>query len=119
MTISAAQYAGGCDTVWCKGDAGGGQEGLPAEHHLLPCAQLHTAGQAVQPLRSDVPHPAVVTKMDVRAYLAAVYGVQMTYIRTDNYFTLVRCVWNGVRCRQARRAILLPDDSRGHVRGGP
>ena len=44
-------------------------------------------GQAYNPYEATFRIPQSVTKTDVRAYLAAVYGVQTTYIRTDNYLS--------------------------------
>jgi large subunit ribosomal protein L23 len=35
-------------------------------------------------------------------YFAAVYGVQTTYIRTDNYVAPVRRAWNGVWVRSGK-----------------
>ncbi|KAI0072803.1 hypothetical protein K474DRAFT_327262 [Panus rudis PR-1116 ss-1] len=46
----------------------------------------HTpAGQPYNPYEATFRIPQSVTKTDVRSYLAAVYGVKTTYIRTDNY----------------------------------
>jgi large subunit ribosomal protein L23 len=52
-------------------------------------------GKAYNPYEATFRIPQSVTKTDVRAYLAAMYGVQMTYIRTDNYSAPVRHAWNG------------------------
>ena len=38
-----------------------------------------------------------ITKTDIRSYLAAVYGVQTTYIRTDNYLSPYKRTWGGWR----------------------
>jgi large subunit ribosomal protein L23 len=59
-------------------------------------------GKAYNPYEATFRIPQSVTKTDVRAYLAAVYGVQTTYIRTDNYFAPVRRAWNGAWVRAGR-----------------
>ncbi|KAI0316866.1 mitochondrial ribosomal protein L23 [Amylostereum chailletii] len=53
---------------------------------LFRLVRNHTpAGKPYNPYEATFRIPQSVTKTDVRAYLAAVYGVQTTYIRTDNY----------------------------------
>ncbi|KAI9440474.1 mitochondrial ribosomal protein L23 [Lactarius indigo] len=57
------------------------------------------------------PGKTSVTKTDVRAYLAAMYGVQTTYIRTDNYVAPLRRTWNtawvrGKSYRTYKRAVV-------------
>ncbi|KAG6824787.1 hypothetical protein H0H92_005827 [Tricholoma furcatifolium] len=42
-------------------------------------------GEPYNPYEATFRIPKSVTKTDVRSYLLAVYGVQTTYIRTDNY----------------------------------
>ncbi|KAK7030664.1 hypothetical protein R3P38DRAFT_2929790 [Favolaschia claudopus] len=42
-------------------------------------------GQAYNPWQATFRVPKNLTKTDIRSYLMAVYGVQTTYIRTDNY----------------------------------
>ena len=42
-------------------------------------------GQPYNPYEATFRIPPSLTKLDVRAYLKAVYGVECTYIRTDNY----------------------------------
>lgn len=51
-------------------------------------------GKPYNPYEATFRIPQSVTKTDVRAYLAAVYGVQTTYIRTDNYVAPLRRSWN-------------------------
>ncbi|KAA1475567.1 mitochondrial ribosomal protein L23 [Dentipellis sp. KUC8613] len=51
-------------------------------------------GQAYNPYEATFRVPQSVTKTDVRSYLAAVYGVQTTYIRTDNYISPVDRNWD-------------------------
>jgi len=51
-------------------------------------------GKPYNPYEATFRIPQSVTKTDVRAYLAAVYGVQTTYIRTDNYIAPLRRSWN-------------------------
>ena len=122
--ISAAQYAGGHDAVWCEEDAGGGGEGLPVEHHLLPHTQLHAAGQGVQPLQSDVPHlPVSHQNRCLRVPCCNVQRVNDIHLHRQLLCTHApRMEWRlGVRgqviphvqaCRRwACRAILLPDNA--------
>jgi len=48
----------------------------------------HTlSGKPYNPYEATFRVPQSVTKTDIRTYLAAVYGVQTTYIRTDNYIS--------------------------------
>ncbi|KAJ7281602.1 hypothetical protein C8J57DRAFT_1298117 [Mycena rebaudengoi] len=42
-------------------------------------------GQPYNPWQATFRIPKSITKTDIRSYLSAVYGVQTTYIRTDNY----------------------------------
>jgi large subunit ribosomal protein L23 len=44
-------------------------------------------GQPYNPYEATFRIPNSVTKTDVRSYLVAIYGVQTTYIRTDNYIS--------------------------------
>jgi len=44
-------------------------------------------GQPYNPYEATFRVPRSVTKTDIRSYLMAVYGVQTTYIRTDNYIS--------------------------------
>jgi len=60
------------------------------------------AGKPYNPYEATFRIPQSVTKTDVRAYLAAAYGVQTTYIRTDNYVAPVRRAWNGAWVRAGR-----------------
>ncbi|KAI0640746.1 hypothetical protein C8Q79DRAFT_920937 [Trametes meyenii] len=48
------------------------------------------AGQPYNPYEATFRVPQSVTKTDIRSYLLAVYGVQTTYIRTDNYQSPIR-----------------------------
>ena len=48
-------------------------------NHTLP-------GKPYNPYEATFYIPNYLTKTDVRSYLHAVYGVECTYIRTDNYF---------------------------------
>jgi hypothetical protein len=130
-TISAPWHAGGCEAVWREGDAGGGRKDLPAEYHLPPRAELHAARQAVQPLRGYVPHPPVghqdgrarVPRRGVRraddvhphGQLHRALAPWME--RRVGYRQVVPHVQ--ARRRRARRAVLFPNDARGHVQGGP
>ncbi|KAF8643190.1 hypothetical protein AX16_009175 [Volvariella volvacea WC 439] len=44
-------------------------------------------GQPYNPYEATFRVPRSITKTDIRSYLLAVYGVQTTYIRTDNYIS--------------------------------
>ncbi|PIL31180.1 hypothetical protein GSI_05877 [Ganoderma sinense ZZ0214-1] len=58
---------------------------------IFKLVRNHTpAGQPYNPYEATFRVPPSVTKTDVRAYLLAVYGVQTTYIRTDNYVSPLR-----------------------------
>ncbi|KIL69452.1 hypothetical protein M378DRAFT_8099 [Amanita muscaria Koide BX008] len=46
-------------------------------------------GQPYNPYEATFRVPRSVTKTDIRSYLMAVYGVQTTYIRTDNYISAI------------------------------
>ena len=68
-------------------------------------------GKPYNPYEATFRIPQSVTKTDVRAYLAAVYGVQTTYIRTDNYIAPLRRAWNtswvsGLSHRTYKRAVV-------------
>ncbi|KAI0351380.1 hypothetical protein OH77DRAFT_1429936 [Trametes cingulata] len=53
---------------------------------IFKMVRNHTpAGQPYNPYEATFRVPQSVTKTDIRSYLLAVYGVQTTYIRTDNY----------------------------------
>ena len=45
------------------------------------------SGQPYNPYEATFRIPQSVTKTDVRSYLLAIYGVNTTYIRTDNYIS--------------------------------
>jgi large subunit ribosomal protein L23 len=47
-------------------------------------------GQPYNPYEATFRLPHSITKADIRSYLRSVYGVQTTYIRTDNYFAPVK-----------------------------
>ncbi|KAH9857273.1 hypothetical protein C2E23DRAFT_807256 [Lenzites betulinus] len=58
---------------------------------ILKMVRNHTpAGQPYNPYEATFRVPQSVTKTDIRSYLRAVYGVQTTYIRTDNYQSPLR-----------------------------
>lgn len=44
-------------------------------------------GQPYNPYEATFRIPQSITKTDIRSYLANIYGVKTTYIRTDNYFS--------------------------------
>ena len=59
-------------------------------------------GKPYNPYEATFRIPQSVTKTDVRSYLAAAYGVQTTYIRTDNYIAPMHRAWNGTMVRSGR-----------------
>ena len=59
-------------------------------------------GKPYNPYEATFRIPQSVTKTDVRSYLAAVYGVQTTYIRTDNYIAPVHRARNGAWVRTGK-----------------
>ncbi|KAH9993670.1 mitochondrial ribosomal protein L23 [Russula compacta] len=59
-------------------------------------------GKPYNPYEATFRIPQSVTKTDVRAYLAAVYGLQTTYIRTDNYIAPVHRAGNGAWVRSGQ-----------------
>ncbi|KAI0045719.1 mitochondrial ribosomal protein L23 [Auriscalpium vulgare] len=62
---------------------------------LFRLVRNHTPpGKPYNPYEATFRIPQSVTKTDVRNYLAAVYGVQTTYIRTDNYIAPITRTWN-------------------------
>ncbi|RPD64090.1 hypothetical protein L226DRAFT_533401 [Lentinus tigrinus ALCF2SS1-7] len=70
---------------------------------IFKMVRNHTPfGQAYNPYEATFRVPQSVTKTDIRSYLLAVYGVQTTYIRTDNY-------QSPLRKGRGRPASALPD----------
>lgn len=60
-------------------------------------------GQPYNPYEATFRIPRSLTKNDVRSYLSAVYGVECTYIRTDNYIApLKRALVDGHRTEAKR-----------------
>ena len=59
-------------------------------------------GKPYNPYETTFRIPQSVTKTDVRSYLAAMYGVQTTYIRTDNYIAPLHRAWNRAWVRSGR-----------------
>ncbi|KAG8953429.1 hypothetical protein FRC04_002271 [Tulasnella sp. 424] len=60
-------------------------------------------GQPYNPYEATFRIPRSITKNDVRSYLSAVYGVECTYIRTDNYIApLKRTLVDGHRTETKR-----------------
>ncbi|KAI0766652.1 hypothetical protein BD413DRAFT_149232 [Trametes elegans] len=58
---------------------------------IFKMVRNHTpAGQPYNPYEATFRVPPSVTKTDIRSYLLAIYGVQTTYIRTDNYQSPLR-----------------------------
>ena len=79
---------------------------------IFKLVRNHTpAGQPYNPYEATFRVPPSVTKTDVRAYLLAVYGVQTTYIRTDNYVSPLRKLrfgkpLEGIADRTYKRAVV-------------
>jgi large subunit ribosomal protein L23 len=59
-------------------------------------------GKPYNPYEATFRIPQSVTKTDVRSYLAAAYGVQTTYIRTDNYIAPVHRSGSGALVRSGK-----------------
>jgi len=51
-------------------------------------------GMPYNPYEATFRIPQSVTKTDVRSYLLSVYGVETTYIRTDNFLSPLYRAWN-------------------------
>ncbi|EMD38735.1 hypothetical protein CERSUDRAFT_92772 [Gelatoporia subvermispora B] len=55
---------------------------------IFKLVRNHTPpGQPYNPYEATFRVPPSITKTDIRGYLAAVYGVRTTYVRTDNYIS--------------------------------
>jgi large subunit ribosomal protein L23 len=69
-------------------------------------------GKPYNPYEATFRVPQSITKTDVRSYLAAVYGVKTTYIRTDNYLSpYKRTVTGWVKKRKVyKRAVVGLED---------
>lgn len=61
-------------------------------------------GEPYNPWEATFRVPNSLTKLDIRSYLFAVYGVKCTYIRTDNYFEPLKNFKRKHIRRQMRRA---------------
>lgn len=59
-------------------------------------------GKPYNPYEATFRIPQSVTKTDVRSYLAAAYGIQTTYIRTDNYIAPVHRSQSGAWVRSGK-----------------
>ncbi|KAF8556456.1 hypothetical protein OG21DRAFT_1476012 [Imleria badia] len=65
---------------------------------IFKMVRNHTlAGKPYNPYEATFRIPPSVTKTDVRSYLATVYGVKSTYIRTANYIAPLRRTKLGMR----------------------
>ncbi|EJD07473.1 uncharacterized protein FOMMEDRAFT_42049, partial [Fomitiporia mediterranea MF3/22] len=47
-------------------------------------------GKPYNPYEATFYVPQNITKTDIRSYLLAIYGVECTYIRTDNYYVPIK-----------------------------
>ncbi|KAH9931933.1 uncharacterized protein B0H18DRAFT_988714 [Fomitopsis serialis] len=65
-------------------DAGEAEEQVVGQKIYLPNITIRFP---YNPYEATFRIPPSMTKTDLRAYLSAVYGVQTTYIRTDNYLS--------------------------------
>lgn len=67
-------------------------------------------GRPYNPYEATFRLPHSITKADIRSYLLSVYGVQTTYIRTDNYFAPVKQIRHGrtkpLSYRSYKRAVV-------------
>lgn len=72
-------------------------------------------GQAYNPYEATfyIPHHGV-TKTDIRSYLKAMYGLDVTYIRTDNYYAPVR-PRPGLQTKRYNKGIALKSRKRAVV----
>lgn len=72
-------------------------------------------GQPYNPWEATfyIPHHGV-TKTDIRSYLWAMYGLEVTYIRTDNYYPPVRAR-PGMRTKRYNKGIALKSRKRAVV----
>jgi large subunit ribosomal protein L23 len=61
-------------------------------------------GEPYNPWEATFRVPTSLTKLDIRSYLFAVYGLKCTYIRTDNYFEPLKNFKRKHIRRQLRRA---------------
>ncbi|OCH91391.1 hypothetical protein OBBRIDRAFT_707062, partial [Obba rivulosa] len=69
---------------------------------IFKLVRNHTPpGQPYNPYEATFRVPPSVTKTDIRGYLSAVYGVQTTYVRTDNYISPLFSV-RGTGLKEAR-----------------
>ena len=64
-------------------------------------------GAPYNPYEATFRVPQSITKTDIRGYLAAVYGVQTTYIRTDNYSAKTNVVGTPVSSAYKRAVVGL------------
>ncbi|KAI0712735.1 hypothetical protein C8T65DRAFT_707990 [Cerioporus squamosus] len=104
-TLSEAEVRGVREVVQENGEK---EKAVVGQKVYLPniifkMVRNHTpAGQPYNPYEATFRVPQSVTKTDIRSYLLAVYGVQTTYIRTDNY-------QSPLRKRPGRPVSTLPD----------
>ncbi|KAI0794198.1 hypothetical protein C8Q74DRAFT_562610 [Fomes fomentarius] len=88
----------GVRTVGKRGEDGEAESVVVGQKIYLPniifkMVRNHTPpGQPYNPYEATFRVPQSVTKTDIRSYLLAAYGVQTTYIRTDNYQSPLRKV---------------------------
>jgi large subunit ribosomal protein L23 len=61
-------------------------------------------GQPYNPYEATFRIPQSITKTDIRSYLANIYGVKSTYIRTDNYFSPLFKAHSGTAAKTKTRA---------------
>jgi len=83
-------------------------EHLVAQRIYLPNIQIrlmrnHTPdGQRYDPYVATFRIPPSMTKTDLRSYLLAVYGLHVTFIRTDNYIAPVARVGSGFQMKHVK-----------------
>lgn len=87
----------------------GMREAIVGQKIWLPNIQIrlvrnHTpAGEAYDPWKATFRIPTGMTKTDLRSYLHAVYGLDVTYIRTDVYIGEVARTATGQKVRKGGR----------------
>jgi large subunit ribosomal protein L23 len=101
--VSDPRYADAEGEV--EGEVEAGVDQVTGQRIYLPNIQIrlmrnHTpAGEAYDPNVATFRIPHNMTKTDLRSYLSALYGMTVTFIRTDNYFPAVKRMPGGGQLR--------------------
>ena len=102
----------GVRQVGVKGGEGVTEPAVVAQKIYLPnlvfrlVRNFTPPSQPYNPYEATFRVPNSVTKTDVRSYLSAVYGVQTTYIRTDNYFAPRNRLGDRAQHKTYKRAVV-------------